>query len=85
MKNLTATQKNKLNKMYFVTHWTHYLIRLYEYRNLQLSKAEMGFIMFITQNDSDILMEHVTSTFRIDGNVSKITMKRRRCKCVSII
>jgi len=41
--------------------------------------------MVIKQDDSDILQEHATSTFRIDGNGSKITMKWRRCKCVSII
>jgi hypothetical protein len=31
--------------------------------------------MFITEDDTDILQEHDTFTFRIDGNGSKITMK----------
>ena len=31
--------------------------------------------MFIIHDDSDILQEYATSTFRIDGNGSKITMK----------
>jgi len=38
-------------------------------------RQKWGLIMFIKEDESDILQEHATSTFRTDGNGSKITMK----------